>query len=334
MLKASANHQALTKLDFSVGAWWLSGADVLALADVLKGNTTVTDINFHGNSLGAQGAAALAGMLKVNTCVTALNLGGNHITNVGATSLAASLHAPTCALRSLLLYSNSIADDGACDLAFALGGTRVITSGRDKGATETNQAPNTVLTSLDLSANVLTCAAAGKLAETLATNSTLTHLQLTHNVLRDTGAQKLEAALENNWSLLKLTTEGNNFAETVRTNLKDLIKRNTKMHTLRCLQEQNEREFERVRDRVTLGNERVPPPLSYTGHEPIRHASTIDISQTDPHMYAALEQAAMLTTRASVRGERAAILADRAEAVVEAAASGSNRAMMALYRFR
>ena len=123
-----------------------------------------------------------------------------------------------------------------------------------------------------------------------------------------------------------MTTEGNRFLEEVKTSLKELIKRNNKMHSLRILQEQNQREFERVR-------ERVQPPLSHTGHMPIRHASKIDISLTDPHMYGALEKAAMLTTRASVKGERATILAERAQAVVEAAANGSNRAMMALYRF-
>ena len=122
--RATANHPALTKLDFSVGAWWLSGADVLALAEVLKHNTTVTDVNFHGNSLAAQGAAALADALRVNSCITALNLGGNQITSVGARSLAESLQSTTCALRSLLLYSNAITDDGVFELAFALGGSK------------------------------------------------------------------------------------------------------------------------------------------------------------------------------------------------------------------
>ena len=122
--RATANHPALTKLDFSVGAWWLSGADVLALAEVLKHNTTVTDVNFHGNSLAAQGAAALADALRVNSCITALNLGGNQITSVGARSLAESLQSPTCALRSLLLYSNAITDDGVFELAFALGSSK------------------------------------------------------------------------------------------------------------------------------------------------------------------------------------------------------------------
>jgi hypothetical protein len=71
----------------------------------------VTDINFHGNSLAAQGATAMAEMLKTNTSITSLNLGtpftrftrtqvqiltrrkallgGNHFTSVGARSLVA-----------------------------------------------------------------------------------------------------------------------------------------------------------------------------------------------------------------------------------------------------
>ena len=45
--KAERNHAALTTLDFSVGAWWLSGADVIALAEVLKRNFTVTGIDSY-----------------------------------------------------------------------------------------------------------------------------------------------------------------------------------------------------------------------------------------------------------------------------------------------
>ena len=70
MTKASANHAALTKLDFSVGAWWLEATDVLSLAEVLKRNTTVREVNFHGNSLGPQGATALASTIMVNTTIT------------------------------------------------------------------------------------------------------------------------------------------------------------------------------------------------------------------------------------------------------------------------
>ena len=58
----------------------------------MKQNTTVTELNFHGNSLGVQGAETLAGMLKTNRTLTALNLGGNGITSAGAKSIADSLY--------------------------------------------------------------------------------------------------------------------------------------------------------------------------------------------------------------------------------------------------
>lgn len=157
----------------------------------------------------------------------------------------------------------------------------------------------------------------------MATNSSLTQLQLTHNVLRDLGAAKIQQALHNNWALLKLATEGNNFDSKIRIGIVDLIKRNQKMNTLTRMQDHNAREFERIKDRVQ------PPPWE-TGHGPVRFAHEIDISRTDPRMYAALEKAATLTQTAKAKGHIDSILADRALAVVEAAAGSSNRAIMAL----
>ena len=121
------------------------------------------------------------------------------------------------------------------------------------------------------------------LAESMAQSSSLTHLQLTHNVVRDPGAKKIEAALQENLTLLKLTLEGNNFDPELGHRISDYVARNNKMHTLSLLQAQNQREFDRVKDRVQ-------PPTWETGHRPVRFAHEIDISRTDPHMFAALEK--------------------------------------------
>jgi len=94
------------------------------------------------------------------------------------------------------------------------------------------------------------------------------------------------------------------------------------MHTLALMQEQNAREFERIKDRAA-------PPWE-PGLVPVRFAHQIDISRTDPRMYAALEKAASLSHTAKAKGHIDAILSDRAVAVVDAAAGGSNRAVMAL----
>jgi hypothetical protein len=47
----------------------------IALADALKENKLVTDVNLSWNEIGAEGASALADALKVNTSVTNINLG-------------------------------------------------------------------------------------------------------------------------------------------------------------------------------------------------------------------------------------------------------------------
>jgi hypothetical protein len=120
------------------------------------------------------------------------------------------------------------------------------------------------------------------LAESMAKSSSLTNLQLTHNVVRDPGAKKIEAALQENWTLLKLTLEGNNFDPELGHRISDYVARNNKMHTLSLLQAQNQCEFDRVKDRVQ------PPPWE-TGHRPVRFAHEIEISRTNPRMFAALE---------------------------------------------
>ena len=121
------------------------------------------------------------------------------------------------------------------------------------------------------------------MAEIVRKSSSLTHLLLTHNVVRDAGATKMEKALQENWTLLKLALEGNNFDVELAQRMADYVARNNKMHTLSLLQSQNQREFERVKERVQ------PPPWE-TGHRPVRFAHEIDISRTDPRMYAALEK--------------------------------------------
>ena len=208
----------------------------------------------------------------------------------------------------------------------ATGGTQVLTAGPNKGVRVGNDAANTTLVTLDLSANVITDKGATDLSNMLARNSCLAGLLLSHNVLRDKGACALEAAVKDNWSVNKLTTEGNAFDEMLRSKIGELVKRNVKMQQLSALQAQNAREFARVRARVQ-------PPAHATGKGPVRFAHKIDVAQNDPALYAALQTAAVLSASAAARAAPAAMMADRAAAVVAAARGGSNRAMLALYRF-
>ena len=60
----------LTFIDNSIG---VEGAK--ELAEALKTNTTLTEINLGDNSIGGEGAKAIAEALKTNTTLTQINLG-------------------------------------------------------------------------------------------------------------------------------------------------------------------------------------------------------------------------------------------------------------------
>ena len=65
-----------------------------ALCESLKTNTTLETLDIHGgyeDHLGASGAKLIAEMLKVNTPLTDLNLASNEIGKEGAIAIAKAL---------------------------------------------------------------------------------------------------------------------------------------------------------------------------------------------------------------------------------------------------
>ena len=65
-----------------------------AVADALRLNSTVIDLNLRWNQLGDDGAASLAGALRVNETLASLRLSWNKIGDGGARALGAALAAP------------------------------------------------------------------------------------------------------------------------------------------------------------------------------------------------------------------------------------------------
>ncbi|KAL0239473.1 hypothetical protein GEMRC1_009581 [Eukaryota sp. GEM-RC1] len=64
---------------------------VAALADSLKGNTSISELCLGGNCIGNEGAIALAEMMKENSSITTITLGSNSIGKAGVESLADAL---------------------------------------------------------------------------------------------------------------------------------------------------------------------------------------------------------------------------------------------------
>jgi hypothetical protein len=128
-------------------------APVIALADALRGNTTLIKLAFVGYAICDDGATAIADVLKVNITLTELNLFGNNIGDKGALALADALKVNKTLTR-LDLDCNFISDEGAKLIADAL-------------------KINNTLTELDLSVNWHSDEGAKALLEALRVNETL-----------------------------------------------------------------------------------------------------------------------------------------------------------------
>lgn len=136
----------------------LGGHDVKELADALRVNTTLIDINIKKAKISADGLHTLADALRVNTTLTTVDLANNAIGDNGAYELAYALRVNTT-LTKLELSTNQISDSGAECLADAL-------------------RFNTKLTSIGLQDNQISNLGARYLADVLRGNTTLTEISL------------------------------------------------------------------------------------------------------------------------------------------------------------
>ena len=87
-------------------------ASIKALAEVLKTNTTLTELDLRRNFIGNEEAIVLAEALKINKTLVKLNLSENNIGNEGAKALAEALKTNRT-LINLNLETNRISANGA-----------------------------------------------------------------------------------------------------------------------------------------------------------------------------------------------------------------------------
>jgi len=64
---------------------------VIAIANALKHNTSLTELLLHNNSIGELGTTSIANVLKHNSSLTNLDFGHNNIGDTGATNIVNSL---------------------------------------------------------------------------------------------------------------------------------------------------------------------------------------------------------------------------------------------------
>ena len=162
----------------------IDAGGAIAIAEALKVNTLVTQLNLEFNQIGAAGAIAIAEALKVNKSVSQLNLHSNDIDAAGAIAIADSLKINT-SVTELNLEFNQIGAAGAIAIAEAL-------------------KINTSVTELNLSRNNIDAAGAIAIADALKVNKSVTQLNLDYNQIGAAGAIAIADALKVNKSVTQL----------------------------------------------------------------------------------------------------------------------------------
>ena len=180
-----------------------------SLIEVLKTNSTLTELDLAGNSIGDSGFAEMAEVLKTNSTLTWLNLSVNSIGDGGCAAMAEVLKTNST-LTELDLSVNSIGDEGCAAMTEVLKTNSTLTeldlagnSIGDRGCAAMAQAlkTNSTLTKLDLSVNSIGDGGCAAMAEALKTNSTLTELDLSLNSVGDRGGAAMAEALKTNSTL-------------------------------------------------------------------------------------------------------------------------------------
>ncbi|CAF1559186.1 unnamed protein product, partial [Didymodactylos carnosus] len=97
----------------------ISNEGATSIADALKVNKTLRQLDVSHNNISNEGATSIADALKINTTLTWMSISNNNISNEGATSIAHALKINTT-LSSLGISNNNISNEGATSIADAL----------------------------------------------------------------------------------------------------------------------------------------------------------------------------------------------------------------------
>ena len=222
----------LTNLNLSGGTIGDSGAG--SLSAVIKVNTRLTHLDLSMNNIGDSGAASLSDAIKVNTELTYLNLSVNNIGDSGAASLSVAIKVNTV-LTNLNLSVNVIGASGVGSLSDALKVNTVLINlnlssnmigAFGVGSLSDAIKVNTILTNLDLRNNGIGGSGAGSLSDGIKVNTILTNLDLRNNGIGDSGAGSLSDAIKVNTTLTSLNLSGNNIGTSGAGSLSDAIKVN------------------------------------------------------------------------------------------------------------
>ena len=246
MLAGGVNFMSSEGLkDVGISKLYITGGNITekgasALAEMLKENRTLRQLDVSVNSIGDGGATALAEMLKENRILQQLNVSNNSIGIGGATALVEMLK-ENRTLQQLNVSQNSIVEGGATALAEMLKENRMlqqlnvsVNSIGDGGATALGEMlkENRTLQHLDVSGNSIGDAGATALGEMLKENRTVQQLNVSSNSIGEGGATALAEMLKENRALQQLDVSWNSIGDGGATALAEMLKENRTLQQL------------------------------------------------------------------------------------------------------
>ena len=150
---------------------------ITAIADALRVNGGLTELNIAGNSIKDEGITAICNAVQGNK-LTKLNVAGNNISPVGATAVAAMV-AVTGGLTALDLSFNDLNDDGVSTVCDAI---------------QSNK--ETKLASLNMGANSIGPIGAKSVAAMVAVTGALIECDLSNNAMGEEGKASILSAAQ------------------------------------------------------------------------------------------------------------------------------------------
>ena len=225
-----------TKLELSsllsppLGSWRLS-----TLAEAIKHNSTITQLNLSYNELGTGDCTALAEAIKHNSTIIQLDLSSTELSICDCTALGEAIkHNST--ITQLNLSYNELGTGDCTALAEAIKHNSTITqlnlSYNQLGIGDCTALAevikhNSTIAELDLSGNDFGTGDCTAVAEAIKHNSTITHLNVSDNQLSTGDCTALAEAIKHNSTITQLNWSFNQLGTGVCTALAEVIKHNS-----------------------------------------------------------------------------------------------------------
>lgn len=236
VFRAVAENECILSLDLE--SQLVSEGHVVILAEILRDNTWLQELNLSLNNIGSRGANALAKVLETNTGLLSLNLAFTFIGDEEVIALAKALKNTN--LQKLDLSNNRISDNGLKALLEALKSSRTlkelslnsIAMSIEGMRTLAQEVANSTLLKLYIGGNHIGDDGAQLFAEALKSNRYLTEMQLWRNDIMSSGAKAIAKALKSNSVLQSLDLRMNEIEQEGAMAFSDVLKHDNALQEL------------------------------------------------------------------------------------------------------